>query len=181
MTTETVYRPGLQMFLEANRFNLILKIPDEAQQRASQYFNKLVFTDESRTFVDIEKTPPVILGGKPLTYVGPVIHDRTGKIIDGRFEFRYGGQKLVLFLTKAKNGGQDYYFCSLDSANNRARPRTVLEALTAIRAQAQQQPEPAVDEYNRRMLEDYEAHSIEHEAWKAEQAAKTDFSDEIPF
>lgn len=125
-STHEIRERGLQMFWEANRFDFLLRDPKQGIVKATLMLSN-VEPSEDRTALLAKDT--VLLDGKPIRAVCRIVDNKTGEIKPNQIGIVWNADPdaapLVLGLTKARNGGKDYFFRGLETANDRARPKSV--------------------------------------------------------
>ena len=124
--TYEIRERGLQMFWEGNRFDFILRDPKQGFVKATLMFSNIEPSDDCMV---LSAKDTVLLDGRPVRAVCRVRDDNTGKIIPSKVGIVWNANPdatpIVLGLTKARNGGKDYFYRGLDTANDRARPTSI--------------------------------------------------------
>jgi len=108
-STYEIQQRGIRAFPEGNRVDFNLEDPTDGITRASVFFNKM----------DAE----VKLAGKKLTILPPDRDDDGNLKNPNRLSIRWGRQIVNLGFCN-KSGGKSYFYRSLETANDRARPQT---------------------------------------------------------
>ena len=117
-----IHTHGIKVFIEANRLDFNLEDPSVSTEKpaakTSVFFNKM----------DSE----VKLNGSKLTIL-PAVRDDDGNLVNpNRLDVKWGRKTLYLGRAVPKNGGKEYYYTSLETANDAARPKTADELFAAM-------------------------------------------------
>ena len=123
MTQQYIPRQlGIKVFPEANRLDFVYEDPSRPDRRENPELNASIYFDEPE---DKEHK----LDGKKLTLLGAV-DGPDGEIDPRKLKIKHGRQTIVLGLNDA--GQKPYFYRSLESENDRLRPKNALEIFKAM-------------------------------------------------
>ena len=108
-STFEVTQRGIKAFPEKNRIDFLLEQPGEAVNRATVFFNNM--------------DKDVKLAGKKLTVLPPERKENGKLKHPNRLSIRWGRNIVNLGLCSKKDV-RPYYYRGLETANDRARPKT---------------------------------------------------------
>jgi len=125
-STYTIRERGLVVFWEGNRIDFTLRDPNKGVAKATLLFSNIEKSEDGNALCAKDT---VLLDGKPIRAVCKVFDRKTGERIPNRIGVVWNAdpdaEPINLGLTKARNGGKDYYYRGLETANDRARPKTM--------------------------------------------------------
>lgn len=117
-STFAVRQRGIKVFAEGNRLDFLLEDPEAAVQRATVLYAAM----------DAEHK----LDGKKLSVVPSEFDEDGNPKHPNRLTIKWGRNVLNLGWVQPKNNGKPYFYRSLKTANEAARPKTPAEIFAAM-------------------------------------------------